>query len=98
MGAAVASSYGQANAYQQAQEFQNCNSYQQKPIQEAKLQEEEIVSNSNDILPDISLTRVFKWAIVLLVAMALGHKIWNQFGDKITKQMHKALEGSQDKQ
>lgn len=49
------------------------------------------MSNSNDILPDISITRVLKWAFVLLIAMGLGKKVWALFGEKITAQMHKAL-------
>jgi hypothetical protein len=45
----------------------------------------------DEILPDISLTRVFKWAVVLLIAMGLGRKVWAMFGTKIEKQLHKAL-------
>jgi hypothetical protein len=49
--------------------------------------------NTNELVPDISVTRVIKWAIVLLIAMALGRKVWNQFGEKITNGMNKALDG-----
>lgn len=45
----------------------------------------------NEVIPDISLTRVFKWAIVILIALALGERIWKIFGPKLTEQMHKAL-------
>ena len=46
----------------------------------------------DEILPDISLTRVFKWAIVLVVGMALGKRVWSMFGEKITNNLNKALE------
>lgn len=45
----------------------------------------------DEILPDISLSRVFKWAIVLLIALGLGKKVWATFGPKIEAQLHKAL-------
>ena len=47
-----------------------------------------------DAIPDISLTRVFKWAVVLLIAMALGRRVWDMFGDRLTAQMQKALGGA----
>lgn len=59
--------------------------------QTAKPKEPE-VSAPNEVLPDISLTRVLKWAVVLLIALALGKKVWNQFGEKITNQVNKALD------
>lgn len=46
---------------------------------------------NSETIPDVSITRVFKWALVLLVAMALGKKVWGLFGDKLTAQLHKAI-------
>lgn len=48
-------------------------------------------TNCDEVLPDISLTRVFKWAIVLVIAMALGRRVWEMFGPKITAQLDKTL-------
>ena len=56
----------------------------------AESQQEQKVKD--EILPDISLTRVFKWALVLIVAMSLGKKVWAMFGEKIEKNLHSALE------
>jgi len=53
-----------------------------------KLEEVKVTSET---IPDVSLTRVLKWAIVLVVAMGLGKKVWSMFGDKITAQVHKAI-------
>lgn len=44
-----------------------------------------------EILPDISLTRALKWAIVLMIALSLGQRVWKQLGPKIEAQLHKAL-------
>lgn len=55
-------------------------------------QPKETTVNEKELLPDISLTRVLKWAVVLLVAMALGSKVWEKFGAKVTAQLHKAIE------
>lgn len=49
-------------------------------------------STEKDVIPDISVTRVLKWAVVLLIAMALGKKVWGLFGDKISKQLSQALD------
>lgn len=54
-----------------------------------------MAQNENEVLPDISLTRVFKWALVLLIAMGLGRRVWDMFGDKLTANLHKALSGVQ---
>jgi hypothetical protein len=51
----------------------------------------EVTTEGKDTVPDVSLTRVFKWAVVLIVAMFLGKKVWELFGDKVTKQLSKAL-------
>lgn len=53
--------------------------------------QKETTMKDDGLLPDISLARVFKWAIVLLIAMGLGQKVWSTFGAKIEKQLHKAL-------
>lgn len=54
------------------------------------------MANDNDIIPDISLSRVFKWAVVLIVVMFLGKRVWDMFGDKVTQQLHKALGSNAD--
>lgn len=54
-------------------------------------EETEMPNPTDEVLPDISLTRVFKWALVLLVAMGLGKRVWEMFGDKVTANLHKAL-------
>ena len=46
---------------------------------------------SNDVIPDVSLSRVFKWAVVLVIAMALGERVWKMFGPKISAQINKAI-------
>lgn len=45
----------------------------------------------NEAIPDVSLTRVLKWAVVLVVAMGLGKKFWEMFGQKITSNLHRSL-------
>ena len=45
----------------------------------------------DELLPDISITRAIKWAIVLLIALSLGQKVWDKLGPKISAQLHKAL-------
>jgi hypothetical protein len=58
---------------------------------EPKLSQEE-KKVSEQMIPDVSLSRVFKWAIVLVIAMALGRRVWDMFGDKITKGFDTALD------
>lgn len=67
--------------------------FAQKAAPAAPTKEPDVATNDS-LIPDISLARVLKWAVVLLIAMALGRKVWDQFGDKITKQMHKALDAA----
>lgn len=50
--------------------------------------------DNKELLPDISLARVIKWGIVLLIAMGLGKKVWAMFGDKLTAKLHTALDTS----
>lgn len=53
--------------------------------------QETTVANEKEILPDISITRVLKWGVVLLIAMFLGKRVWENFGGKITERIEHAL-------
>jgi len=58
----------------------------------SKTQESKVANESEkEIIPDISLARVGKWAVVLIVLMALGNRFWTMFGPKVQQQLHKAL-------
>jgi hypothetical protein len=48
------------------------------------------VSDSN-MLPDISLSRVFKWALVVLIGLALGERVWAKIGPQLLDGLHKAI-------
>lgn len=52
-----------------------------------------VANNTDEAIPDVSLTRVLKWAIVLMIAMALGERFWKQFGPRIADNLHKVLGG-----
>lgn len=63
------------------------------PPQNGKFITKEVeVMGEKEVLPDINLVRVLKWGVVLLVALALGKKVWNTFGSKITEKLHKEME------
>jgi len=47
-----------------------------------------------DVLPDISLTRALKWAVVALIALALGERVWRQFGGQLVKNLEKTITGA----
>lgn len=53
--------------------------------------EETTVSTDKEILPDISIVRVLKWGVVLLIAMFLGKRVWETFGHKIAERVEGAL-------
>ena len=52
---------------------------------------------NKELLPDVSLTRVFKWALIVLVAVALGEKIWSKLGPSLTDNFCKVLGHAQEK-
>jgi hypothetical protein len=49
------------------------------------------VEGERELLPDVSLTRVFKWALIVLVAIALGEKIWSKLGPGLTDNFCKVI-------
>lgn len=53
--------------------------------------QETTVANEKEILPDISLTRVLKWGVVLIIAMALGKKVWATVGKQVTERLEGAV-------
>ena len=77
---------------QQVADYEMIKRLQQAQTGQLKVAKvEEVKVADIQTIPDVSLTRVLKWAVVLLVAMGLGKRVWALFGDKITAQVHKAI-------
>jgi hypothetical protein len=77
--------------------YENCASPTAESSTIKLPKETDTVTNDKDVLPDISLTRVLKWAIVLIVAMGLGKRVWDMFGNKISSQLQNALGSTEEK-
>ena len=74
----------------------------QAKMVERKLQQQQVAAKdekveNKELLPDVSLTRVFKWALIVLVAVALGEKIWSKLGPSLTDNFCKVLGHAQEK-
>jgi len=54
----------------------------------------EVDNVDKDVLPDISLTRALKWAVVALIALALGERVWRQFGGTLVANLEKTITGA----
>lgn len=52
---------------------------------------ETTMANEKELLPDISIVRVLKWAVVLFIAMGLGKRVWDTFGHKIAAKIESQL-------
>jgi hypothetical protein len=86
------------NHYNGQQQLTNHAAHNNVPVNSSKVEQtKETKVEEKEILPDVSLTRVFKWALIVLVAVALGEKIWSKLGPQLTDNFCKVLGHAQEK-